>query len=179
VEPSDVEGALLRHPAVTAAAVTVADDSGGPTLVAHLVADGASDDEIRSFLADQLPTAAIPMRYARHSSLPRLPGGKIDRANLSAVELPDQGSDIRRASAPLVSETERRVGEIWSEVLSVEPIGRNSHFFQLGGQSLLALRMIAKVRRELGLKVSMRTIFDAPTLEGFSALLDTIRGPSV
>jgi acyl carrier protein len=78
-------------------------------------------------------------------------------------------------AVPFVTETERRVGEIWSKVLRVEPIGRTSHFFELGGQSLLAIRMIARIRRDFGTKVPVSTVFNAPTVERFSALLDTIQ----
>ena len=174
IEPADVEDALLRHPAVIAAAVTVDVGSGESALVAHLVADGADDDELRSFLASQLLVAAIPARFARHPSLPRLPSGKADRASLSRMPAPSQ-PPAGGAVVPLVTETERQVARIWSEVLRVEQIGRTSHFFDLGGQSLLAMRMIAKVRRDLGTKIPVRTLFDAPTVEGFSAELEVLR----
>lgn len=182
VELAEVEDALLRHPAVSAAVVTIMAGLRQPALMAHLVAAGASDDDIRSFLADQLPAAAIPARYIRRSSLPKLPNGKIDRASLSSVGLSDERADAARTAAPPVTETERRISEIWSEVLGVEPVGRSDHFFQLGGQSLLAMRMIARVRRSFGIRIPARTIFDAPTVDRFSASLDkmlTAQGCSV
>ncbi len=180
VELAEVENALLRHPAVSAAALTIAADQGQPVLVAHLVAAAASDDDIRSFLADQLPQAAIPAYYIRRRSLPKLPSGKTDRARLHGVGLPGRQAGATSAAPPL-TETERRIAEIWSEVLKAEPVGRSDHFFQLGGQSLLAMRMIARVRRQFGIRVSARAIFDAPTVDVFSAFIDTMltaQGPS-
>jgi acyl carrier protein len=78
-------------------------------------------------------------------------------------------------AVPFATETEHRVGGIWSEILRVEPIGRTSHFFQLGGQSLLAMRMIARIRRDFGMKVPVSTVFNEPTVERFSAALDAMQ----
>lgn len=180
VEPSEVEDTLRRHPAVTEAVVTTSSGHCGQVLVAHLAATGVTGDELRSFLADQLPAAAIPARYVVRPSLPRLASGKIDRAGLArepgpavpepAVPEPAGGA----ISRPPATETERRIAEIWRDVLGVDSVGQADHFFQLGGQSLLAMRMIARVRRQFGTRVPVRTIFDAPTVELFSASLDTM-----
>lgn len=173
MELAEVEDALLRHPAVSAAAVTTVTGARQPMLVAHVVAAGPSDDELRSFLADQLPSAAIPARFIRRSSFPKLANGKTDRASLSDIALSDERADGSGVATPL-TRTEQQIDDIWSEVLGVEAVGRSGHFFELGGQSLLAMRMIARVRRRFNIKVPARTVFDAPTVEKFSALLDTI-----
>lgn len=171
VELAEVEAALVRHPAVSAAVVTVRTSGPQPELVAHVVATGPSDDDIRSFLAEQLPSAAIPARFMRRSSLPKLVSGKVDRASLASIALADERPAAAGAAPPL-TQTERQISEIWSEVLGVEPVGRSDHFFDLGGQSLLAMRMIARIRRRFGIRIPARTVFDAPTVHGFSVLLD-------
>lgn len=171
VKLAEIEYALLRLPAVKAAAVTAAGDPRQPTLVAHLVDAGSSDDELRSFLADQLPLAAIPARFIRRPSLPKLANGKTDRASLSDAALFDDQAAVPGAAPPL-TQTEQQVAEIWSEVLGVESVGRKGHFFELGGQSLLAMRMIVRIRRKFGIRIPVRAIFDAPNVESFSALLD-------
>lgn len=177
LELAEIEDALRRHPAVSAAAITVDPAGVPPVLVAHVVATGSSDDELRSYLADQLPSAAIPARFIRRLSLPKLANGKTDRASLSNSALLDEvASPDERAAVPAapLTQTEQQIAEIWSEVLGVQPVGRSGHFFELGGQSLLAMRMVARIRRRFGIRIPARTIFDAPTVEHFSALLDTM-----
>ncbi len=180
LELAEIEDALLRHPAVSAAAVTATAGPQQPVLVAHLVGAGASDDDLRSFLADRLPLAAIPARFIRRTSLPKLPNGKTDRASLSSIAPSGERAGVPGQALPL-TETEQQIAEIWSEVLGADAVGRSGHFFELGGQSLLAMRMIARIRRRFGIRIPVRTIFDAPTVEGFSALLDKMlkaQGPA-
>jgi acyl carrier protein len=93
--------------------------------------------------------------------------------------MPEQQLDTSGSVTPFETEseteTERRVGVIWSAVLGGKPIYRTSHFFQLGGESLLAMRMITRVRRDFGIRVPARTIFDSPTLDRFSAIIDAMQ----
>ncbi len=175
IEPTDVEVALLRHEAIPSAAVTVVADGNQPALVAHLVCTAElSDDALRTFLARRLPTAAIPARYLRHASLPKLISGKVDRRSLAvACALGPARSSGGDPQSPRTG-TERQVTEIWSQVLNTAPVGRSSDFFALGGQSLLAMRMITRVRRQFGVRIPPRAIFDAPTVEQFSALIDSM-----
>lgn len=114
----------------------------------------------------------------RYHAIERAPGNASIEplTDMATRGVPPAGHE----AVPFVTETERRVGEIWSNVLHVEPIDRTSHFFELGGQSLLAIRMIARIRRDFGTKVPVSTVFNAPTVECFSALLDTIQhSPSI
>jgi amino acid adenylation domain-containing protein len=172
IDPAEVEDLLLQHPAVAAAAVVTVPGDTVPVLVAHLVCAGGDPDdaELRALLADRLPVAALPARFARHPELPRLAGGKVDRAALASAASEQAHEPV--AAMPPVSETESRVAEIWSDVLGTGPVGLASDFFELGGQSLLAMRMIARVRRRFGLPVPARAIFDAPTVQRFAAFID-------
>lgn len=92
-------------------------------------------------------------------------------AQVKTHDVPIELSDV----APPETETERRVGAIWSSVLEGKQIYRTSHFFQLGGESLSAMRMITRVRRDFGMRVPVRAIFDIPTLDRFSAMLDAMQ----
>jgi amino acid adenylation domain-containing protein len=179
IDPAEVEDVLLGHPAVVVAAVVAIPSTGDtvPVLVAHLVCAGGEpgDAELRALLADRLPIAALPTRYVHHSELPRLASGKIDRAALALASTPGRPAPQPAGSARPATETERRVADIWSEVLGTGPVGLASDFFELGGQSLLAMRMIARVRRRFGLPVPARAIFDAPTVRRFAAFLDEMR----
>jgi amino acid adenylation domain-containing protein len=186
IELGEVEDALRGHPTVTAAYVTLADGA----LVAHVAPDQAGtdqastdrastdqastgqagDDDLRAFLAARLPAAAIPAAFARYPALPRLPSGKVDRSALAAARGPAAAS--APAADPPATATEQAVAQIWADVLGVPAVGRSADFFALGGQSLLAMRMIARVRRQFGVRVPARVIFDAATVERFAAFLD-------
>jgi acyl-coenzyme A synthetase/AMP-(fatty) acid ligase len=180
IEPSDVEHELLRHPALEQAAVVVLrEDARGegraaPRLVAHLAPaeGGPTDAELRMLLAERLPEAALPSAYVRHPRLPRLSSGKIDRRSLA------DASAAVPAAAPTgdardFTRTQQRVARIWAELLGVAPADRRADFFQMGGQSLLAMRMIARVRDGFGVRLPARAILRAPTLEQFAAELDS------
>ncbi|WP_405594560.1 non-ribosomal peptide synthetase [Streptomyces sp. NBC_01410] len=177
VEPSNVEHALLLHPEVGQAAVVAVEDPqhGGVRLIAHLVTGEESPDDaaLRSFLAQRLVSAAIPETYRQHPALPRLTSGKIDRLELArqAAQAPPTEPSEPPYQAPR-TETERAVARIWQDLLQVERVGRDSDFLSLGGQSLLAMRMIARVRAGFNVRLSARTVFDAPTVARFSAVVD-------
>ncbi|MBZ4321267.1 non-ribosomal peptide synthetase [Streptomyces huiliensis] len=177
VEPSDVEHALLLHPEVDQAAVVAVEDPrrGGVRLAAHLVTGERTPDDaaLRRFLAQRLVSAAIPETYRRHRSLPRLTSGKIDRLELArqAAQDPPAPDGEPPYQAPR-TETERAVARIWQDLLRVERVGRDSDFLSLGGQSLLAMRMIARVRAGFRVRLSARTVFDAPTVARFAAVVD-------
>ncbi|MFI1185737.1 amino acid adenylation domain-containing protein [Streptomyces californicus] len=177
VEPSDVEHALLLHPKVGQAAVVAVEDPqhGGVRLVAHVVTEEKTPDDaaLRSFLAQRLVSAAIPETYRRHLALPRLTSGKIDRLELARQAVPDPptapGETLYQAPR---TETERALARIWQDLLRIERVGRDSDFMSLGGQSLLAMRLIARVRGGFHVRLPARTVFDAPTLARFAAVVD-------
>nr|WP_184254929.1 non-ribosomal peptide synthetase [Rhodopseudomonas rhenobacensis] len=172
IEPGEIEAALQTQPGILEAAVVVEQTDGQPArLVAHLGAgsDTPGDAELRRQLATKLPAYMIPQAFVRHRRLPRIASGKVDtmalpRATLSeASEAPPQG--------PL----ETSLAAIWSELLGGARVSRHDHFFALGGSSLLAMRMIARVRRDLALPATLADLFEAPQL---SALADRLNAAS-
>ncbi|MCG1048888.1 phosphopantetheine-binding protein, partial [Mycetohabitans sp. B6] len=122
--------------------------------------------DIRQYVATRLPEYMVPAVFMRLDTLPLTPNGKLDRRALPA---PDSTLLGQLYEAPQ-GELETKLAAIWAELLGVERVGRQDSFFALGGHSLLAIRMIERLRR-FGLTVSVRTLFDSPTL---SALAESL-----
>ncbi|MDQ3982113.1 MAG: amino acid adenylation domain-containing protein, partial [Actinomycetota bacterium] len=136
IEPAEVQAALRRHPSVEEAVVAPASDASGRILVAYLTgAPVPSVSELRAFLAERLPAHMIPAAFVPLDELPLTPAGKVDRAALPAPG--PQRPDLGHGYEEPVTETEKLLAEIWSEVLGVERVGRTDNFFDLGGHSLL------------------------------------------
>ena len=164
IEAAEVEAALALHPAVAEAAVdTRGDGEAGRRLVAWLVADGGERPNaaaLRAFLRDRLPEPMVPSAFAWVESLPRAAGEKIDRR-----ALPDPPADGERPEpiAPR-GELEARLAEIWAEALGVERVGVEDDFFDLGGQSIVATRLAARIRAELGHELPLALLLRASTV---------------
>ena len=173
IEPGEIEAVLERRPEIRAAAVLDRSDPRGETrLVAYISADGATPDwsELRNFLSEHVPNYMIPSAYVRVDELPLTPNGKVD---LNA--LPDPEWEAASAAEEFVaprSETERRVAAVWNGVLSVDEIGIHDNFFALGGHSLLAMQVMSRLSDEFGVTLSLRALFDAPTVLELAAEID-------
>ena len=171
IEPQEIESRLAAHPGVRQAVVT--GSSAG--LVAYVVAAGAPPEatELRAFLRQRLPEPMVPGSFVFLAALPLTGNGKVDRRALPAPE--------RRAAAaaesftPPRTEIEAAVAAIWEEVLESSPVGVHDGFFELGGHSLLATRVISRVRSTLKVEVSLRTLFERPTLADFAAEIECLR----
>ncbi|WP_410581902.1 non-ribosomal peptide synthase/polyketide synthase [Amycolatopsis sp. lyj-108] len=177
VEPGEVEAALLRHPAVAEAAVVAREDRNGKRLVAYFVPGGASPDlgELRRFLAGSLPDYLVPSAFVRLDRLPLTRHGKLDQA---ALPTPDFSAARARYVAPR-DDVERLVTGVWADVLGVERIGIEDNFFDLGGDSILGIRVLSRLRAALGAEVPARLLFSAPTPERLAAALPGPAGREV
>jgi amino acid adenylation domain-containing protein len=179
IEPGEIEAVLERHPRVRTAVVTDRqDESGAPRLVAYLVAadrgDPPAPDELRAFVAEQLPAYMIPTAWVQLDSLPATPNGKAD---LDA--LPDPLFDRASQAGELVparTESERALVEIWREMLDVEAIGTSDNFFALGGHSLLAVRLFARIEDRFGVRLPLASLFQSATIAELAAMIDAERG---
>jgi hypothetical protein len=199
IELGEIEAALARHPAVREAAVLARPDSAGDTsLVAYLVlaTDGAAAawsfpsqvggtavapssvvHELRQFLHASLPEHMIPAVYLALAQLPLTPHGKVDRRALPAPD-PVSAAEPNGRVAPRTA-AEGTLAAIWCEVLGVPGVGVRDDFFLLGGHSLSAARILARVRDALGAELSLAALFENPTIEGLAALLPgAVRGPA-
>lgn len=163
IELGEIESVLTAHPGVSAAAVVVREDAPGARgLVAYTVGvAGRSPDaaELRAQVAGSLPAHMVPSAFMAVASLPRTVSGKLDQAALPAPDLPVAVSS-RRARSP----REEVLCEEFAAVLGVPRVGVDDDFFALGGHSLLAMRLVSRVRSALGVEVSLREVFDSPTV---------------
>ncbi|HEX6199989.1 MAG TPA: amino acid adenylation domain-containing protein, partial [Thermoanaerobaculia bacterium] len=179
VEPGEAEAALASHPAVRAAAVVALPGPGGePCLVAHAVAPGVAEGELRAHLARRLPEHLRPARIVLRDELPLLPNGKVDRAALAReVPPPEPAEDRPRPGGPPRTEVEAALAGIWRDLLGVARPGRDDDFFELGGHSLLAGRLISRVRRGLGAELPPRAVFEGRTLAAVARAVEEAGEP--
>ncbi|MFD0367439.1 amino acid adenylation domain-containing protein, partial [Streptomyces sp. NPDC127114] len=176
IELGEIEHVLTRHPQVQAATVTVhEDDTTGPRLVAHVVADGPLDGAgLRAFAAESLPGYMLPAAVVRLDALPLTASGKVDRRALPAPDF--LASPTGRAPRTAHEEV---LCDLFAEVLGLpEPVSVDDGFFDLGGHSLLAMKLLGRIRTALGADLGMRALFEAPTVAALArrvsqALSDT------
>ena len=175
IELGEVEHALAAFPAIKeAAAAVVKDKEGLGTLVAYLVAEEeVSREDLRSFLSKRLPRYMVPGVFMMLEALPLTPNRKIDRKRLPA---PEQGATQGRPEyvAPETAE-EKVLAAIWEEVLSVEQVGLDDNFFDLGGASLQSIHLAGKAG-EQGIYLDPETVFEFPVLRELSAKAASMRG---
>jgi amino acid adenylation domain-containing protein len=173
VELGEVEEVLARHPLVKSAAASIREDApGGRALVAYLVAgpkENPAAGELRAFLKQRLPDYMIPQRFVFLERLPLLASGKVDRLSLPAPEA-SSAPEGRELVKPRDAR-EARLLKIWQGVLGTRSIGVGDNFFELGGHSLLAAKLLARIEQEFGRRLSMITLFAAPTIEQLAAAL--------
>ncbi|MEV6579635.1 amino acid adenylation domain-containing protein [Streptomyces sp. NPDC051582] len=171
IEPGEIETALRALPGVRDAAVVARPDAhGGARLVAHVVlTEGRPLDapDLRDRLRLTLPEYMVPALFVRHPKLPITANGKVDRTSLVAVAV--EGAGAPAGHVPPSGATEEALARIWSQVLGAERISRTANFFDLGGDSMLALRVIGQARNA-GLGLSVPDLFRARTLGDLAAL---------
>ncbi len=164
IEVGEVENALLAHPRVSEAAVVAQQGAEGVTrLSAYVVAPETSDDDLRQHLAQCLPGTMLPHRISVLEALPLTSSGKIDRKALLALEGTSEQAQAEYV-AP-ATETERTVAELYGQVLGRERVGRDDDFFALGGHSLQALMVLARIRKTLHVEIALRSLFEERTVQ--------------
>jgi len=175
IEPGEIETVLDRHPHVQHSVVLARENgSGEKILVAYFVADLKSTvrpTQLREHLRARVPEYMLPSAFVRLAALPLTPNGKVDRAALPAPHIADFQSD-QDYVAPRNS-IERKLVAIWQEVLAVRPVGIKTGFFDLGGNSILAVRVFVMIQRVFGRELPISTLFQAPTIEKFAEVLQS------
>jgi non-ribosomal peptide synthetase component F/aryl carrier-like protein len=170
IELGEIEARLLQQPEVNEVAVLAQEGPGGQQLVAYVVASLDADtlrESLKTRLKEHLPDYMIPAHWLFIDQLPLTPNGKLDRKALPGVET----GGTQNGYAPPASELEQQVADVWREVLEVEQVGRNDHFFDRGGHSLLATQAISRLRKLTGYPLSLRDLFDHPRLSALAALM--------
>ena len=172
VEPGEVETALESLSQVKQAAVRSWPDPGGDaSLAAYLVAeDGVSVPALRAALAELLPSHLVPTSYVLMPELPLTATGKVDRRALPEPTPADSGGDDGPDGEP-ADAMERAVAGAWAEVLHKDRVGVHEDFFDIGGHSLLAPALVARVGELLGMDLPVRTVFEHPTVRAMAVAL--------
>lgn len=181
VELGEIEHVLRAQPGVESAVVVLrapnADDL--PTLVAYVVLKQAgyevshsarpSSESLIAAVGAQLPEYMVPAAVLVLDTLPLTPNGKVDKAALPAPEA--DGAASNTFVAPR-TETEQQIARMWMDVFKKESIGLTDNFLQLGGHSLLAIRVLGKISKAFRVRLPLRALFDAPTVEQLAELVD-------
>ncbi|MEU6682005.1 amino acid adenylation domain-containing protein [Streptomyces sp. NPDC046832] len=177
IELGEIETALGRHPQVRDAVVVVhRDEAGRGRLVAYLVGDrDLSPGELRSHLSGSLPDYMVPALYVPLAQLPLTPSGKVDRRALPAPDPTTTHTDTDHT--PPRNPTEQTLTTLWSDVLGTPRIGIHDNFFDLGGDSILAIQAVSRVRRH-GLHLTSRLLFLHQTIASLAPHVTTGEEPS-
>jgi amino acid adenylation domain-containing protein/non-ribosomal peptide synthase protein (TIGR01720 family) len=175
IEPGEIEAALVAHPAVREAVVVARAVTGRENqLVAYVAGDALPEPEaLRAFLRSRLPEPMVPTFFVPLAALPLNANGKVDRRALPAPRPP-----VRAAAGAVLPRDlkEERLAAIWREVLGIDRVGIHDNFFQLGGDSILSIQIVARARRE-GLLFTPRQLFEHQTVAELAAVAGGGAGP--
>ncbi len=176
IEPGEIEAVLKQQASVRDAVVVAREDQPGdlrlvayyvPQLTSEANAEGAA--ALRAALAQRLPEYMVPSAFVAMSQLPQTPNGKLDRKLLPAPAM----SDVARAEAFVAprDELETRLEALWHGVLGGARVGVRDNFFSVGGHSLLAVRLLSRIRKELGADLPVAALMKGPTIELMAAYI--------
>jgi amino acid adenylation domain-containing protein len=170
IELREIEAVLAQHPAVHETVVMAREDSpGDKRLVAYVVAkpeEPPTMSELRHFVQAKLPDYMVPSAFVLLETWPLTPNGKLDRR---ALPVPDRiRPELEETFVAPRTPIEEAVAGIWADVLGLERIGVHDTFFGLGGHSILATQMIARVRDAFQVELPMRCLFEMPTVAGLA-----------
>ena len=175
IEPGEIESVLGRHPDIAETVAVIRDDeAGGRRLVAYAVADAGdapAAGELRGYLSESLPDYMVPGAFVFLDALPLNPNGKVDRKALPepVAVAPATGEDAPRTPV------EDLVAGIWCRVLGIGRVGIHDSFFDLGGHSLNATRVLSRLREAFAVELPLRALFEAPTVAELAARVATAR----
>ncbi|WP_405386692.1 amino acid adenylation domain-containing protein [Streptomyces sp. NBC_01102] len=168
IELGEIESALAALDGVDAACALVREDRPGEQLLVGYVTGGADPVAVRASLARELPEHMVPAAVMVLDAFPLSPNGKLDRRELPAPVFTGGGS-ARRPSGP----REETLTRLFAQVLGVDRVGPDDAFFDLGGTSLLAVRLVGRVREEFGTGLTVGSLFEAATPAALAARLGT------
>jgi amino acid adenylation domain-containing protein len=173
VEVAEIEAALLEHPNVRESAILAeADNLGDNRLVAFVVVNhqpAPSSSELRSFLKESLPEYMVPSAFVRVSALPLTHSAKVDRRALRELGREELGTKppLAEPRTPI----EENLAKIWSGVLSLDQVGIHDNFFDLGGHSLAATRVISRVINTFKVELPIKSLFESPTVADMAVVI--------
>lgn len=173
IELGEIEACLARLPHVHQGAVVVKElRPSDQRLVAYVVPTPGSSLDVPSLqagLRERLPPYMVPQHFVGLTALPLTPNGKVDR---KALPMPELGAAATAVSRAPRTETEQLLARIWCDLLHLGEVGVESGFFDLGGHSILAVRMMSRLREAIGVELPLRTVFQAQTIEALALRVD-------
>jgi len=177
IEPNEIVTVLGRHPMISTSHVIAQEDHAvEKRLIAYVVVAPGSQPttsaELQDFLRARLPEYMVPTVFVSLDSLPLTSNGKVDRQALPAPSASNTlQSEPQVAARTLV---EKRVAAIVAKLLHMQNVGASDNFFLLGGHSLLGTQLIASIRESFGVELSLRSLFNAPTVAGLSREIENL-----
>jgi amino acid adenylation domain-containing protein len=178
IELGEIEAQLTRYDNVKEAVVMLSKEGPGEQrLVAYVVPENSSDsgpaaEELRAHLKLVLPDHMVPTTFVVLERMPLTPSGKLDRGALPA---PDADVSASQQYQPPQGESEIMLAGIWAELLRVERVGREDNFFDLGGHSVLAMQVTARVNSLLTIEMPVRLLFEMPTVKELATQVNDLR----
>jgi amino acid adenylation domain-containing protein len=173
IELGEIEVFLQKHSAVKETVVTAVGELQNKQLVAYIVLHPeatATIDELRDYLQQCLPKYMVPPNYIFQEALPLTPNGKVDRKRLPTPEL--KFAPTTENYVPPRNSKELQLVKMWEDILGVQPVGVSSNFLDLGGHSLLVVRLMNRIEQELGHSLPLSTLFQYSTVEQLAKILE-------
>jgi acyl-coenzyme A synthetase/AMP-(fatty) acid ligase/acyl carrier protein len=173
--PQEIEAALLQHCSISQAAVVFKDGFIAAFIVA---AQGQhpSSDELRLLLKQSIPETMLPSSFTFQEDLPRTPDGKLDRKALVSPDAAALCQTARPAASYVApsNDLERQLAQIWVEVFEVQEPGIHDNFFSMGGQSMLATQVVARISDMFKLHLPLKQLFETPTIAGLAKVIEQL-----
>ncbi|WBB93320.1 non-ribosomal peptide synthetase [Verrucosispora sp. WMMC514] len=177
VELGEIESVLSTHPDTGPLAVLVHEEAGDKRLVAYVVSAAGTRLDVaalRAHVAAELPAYMVPAAFVELDALPLTVNGKLDKRALPAPVFGEGTAPA--ATGRFRSPTEELLAGVFADVLGVASVGRDDSFFDLGGHSLLATRLVGKARSVLDVELTIRSVFESPTVAALARVVETAQG---
>ena len=171
IELGEIEAMLSQHPAVKEAVATLYEEDDNKRIVAYMATDSKSDElaeQLKDSLRSCLPDYMVPSHFIFLDRLPLTPNGKIDRKTLPAPDI----SYLKKSYVAPASSIEKRLANIWEKALNLDKVGAQDSFFDLGGNSLIGLRLVSEIQDEFNIAFGIHDLFAAFTVRKIAEYID-------
>jgi len=176
IEPNEIVSILINHPAISQAAVISREERPGEKyLVAYVVGNKKKrlEDDVQSFLRSRIPSYMLPKTMIWLDTLPMTESGKLDRRALPQPDI--MRPALEQKYVPPRNLLQKRLAEIWSDVLGIDRVGIKDNFFDLGGHSLQALRLVSRIKQAIRVELPLICLFRAQTISELSLFINEIQ----